>query len=176
MPSYHLVSDSGDQSFELPPGKRLVVGRGLSSDIALYDPTISRRHAELTARTDGVQMQGSRQLKRDLRQRRKGHIGTDSGRGHRHIRPVDVHLKAPPPPIAAEAGPPAGMIVRQVSVTGGASAGVTSRDAPGWSGQLRVDAGSADARQAKKLSMLLDVSQKLSGEFNLDRLLAPSSR
>ena len=56
MPSYHLVSDSGDQSFELPPGKRLVVGRGLSSDIALYDPTISRRHAELTARTDGVQI------------------------------------------------------------------------------------------------------------------------
>ena len=63
------------------------------------------------------------------------------------------------------------MIVRQVPVTGGAPAGVTSRDAPGSAGQLRVDAASAEARQAKKLSMLLDVSQKLSGEFDLDRLL-----
>ena len=41
-----LVSATGDQSFELPAG-RIVVGRGLASDIAIYDPTISRRHAEL---------------------------------------------------------------------------------------------------------------------------------
>jgi pSer/pThr/pTyr-binding forkhead associated (FHA) protein len=54
--SYRLVSFSGDQSFELPPGRSLVVGRGINSDIAIYDPTISRRHAELTVGTDGVQV------------------------------------------------------------------------------------------------------------------------
>src|SRR3954471_3863414 len=53
---YRLVSFSGDQSFELPHGKSLVVGRGVTSDIAIYDPTISRRHAELMVGTDGVQV------------------------------------------------------------------------------------------------------------------------
>ena len=53
---YRLVSFSGDQSFELPHGRSLVVGRGVTSDIAIYDPTISRRHAELTVETDGVQV------------------------------------------------------------------------------------------------------------------------
>src|ERR687894_1385309 len=53
---YRLVSFSGEQSFELPHGRTLVVGRGVSSDIAIYDPTISRRHAELTVGTDGVQV------------------------------------------------------------------------------------------------------------------------
>src|SRR3954469_25226247 len=53
---YRLVSFSGDQTFELPHGRSLVVGRGINSDIAIYDPTISRRHAELTVRADGVQV------------------------------------------------------------------------------------------------------------------------
>jgi len=166
--AYRLVSDGGDQSFELPAGKRLVVGRGLSSDIALYDPTISRRHAELTAGADGV-------LVKDL--------GSSNGtfvNGARvttgRLQPEDAvtfgrvmfHLKAPPAPVAAES---AAAIVRQVVVTGGVPAGVTSRDAPGAAGQLRVEAASGETRQAMKLSMLLDISQKLSGEFDLERLL-----
>src|SRR3954453_12122628 len=53
---YRLVSFSGEQSFELPAGRSLVVGRGVSSDIAIYDPTISRRHAELVVGADGVQV------------------------------------------------------------------------------------------------------------------------
>src|SRR3954452_21603307 len=53
---YRLVSFSGDQTFELPHGRSLVVGRGINSDIAIYDPTISRRHAELTVGSDGVQV------------------------------------------------------------------------------------------------------------------------
>jgi adenylate cyclase len=171
MPSFHLISDSGDQSFELPPGKRLVVGRGLSSDIALYDPTISRRHAELTARADGVQIKDLGSSNGTFVNGAKITSGRIQAEDTVTFGRVMFHLKAPPAPIAAEAAPPAGMIVRQVPVTGGAPAGVTSREAPGSSGQLRVEAASADARQAKKLSMLLDVSQKLSGEFNLERLL-----
>ena len=53
---YRLVSFTGDQSFELPQGRSLVVGRGVSSDIAIYDPTISRRHAELVVENDGVKV------------------------------------------------------------------------------------------------------------------------
>ncbi|HEY8259029.1 MAG TPA: adenylate/guanylate cyclase domain-containing protein [Gemmatimonadales bacterium] len=171
MGSYRLVSDSGDQSFDLPIGRRLVVGRGLSSDIGLYDPTISRRHAEVTAGPDGVQVKD---------------LGSSNGtfiNGTRittsRLKPDDAvtfgrlmfHLKAPPAPVAAETGAAPGLIVRQVAVTGGASAGVTSREGPSADSLLRVAAESAEARQAMKLSMLLDISQKLSGEFNLDRLL-----
>ena len=56
MPTFRLVSATGDQTFELKDGRTLVVGRGLTSDIAIYDPTISRRHAELTVGADGVQV------------------------------------------------------------------------------------------------------------------------
>ena len=53
---FRLVSDDRVQSFELPEGRSVVVGRGVTTDIAVYDPTISRRHAELTASPDGVQV------------------------------------------------------------------------------------------------------------------------
>jgi adenylate cyclase len=51
---YRLVSLDGDVSFELRPGATLVLGRALSSDLPVLDPTISRRHAEIRAEGDGV--------------------------------------------------------------------------------------------------------------------------
>ena len=56
MPVFRLVSTTGDQTFELAEGRTVVVGRGLTSDIAIYDPTISRRHAELIVGADAVQV------------------------------------------------------------------------------------------------------------------------
>jgi adenylate cyclase len=175
MSPYRLVSSEGDQSFELPPGRSVVVGRGLASDIALYDPTISRRHAELTAGPDGVQVTD---------------LGSSNGtciNGSRvtsgRLRPDDsitfgkvvFRLRASPSdgvsPVAAELGPPAGTIVRQLMVSGGVPPGLTSRDGPNAGSQLRVSATKGEARQAMKLSMLLDVSQKLSSELELEKLL-----
>ncbi len=175
MPTYRIVSSSGDQSFELPPGRSLVVGRGLGSDIAIYDPTISRRHAELTAGPDGVEV-------RDLGSSNGTFINgsrTDSGR----LGPDDAvafgqvmfRLKAQKPsgpqaaPAGGEPGSP-GTIVRELVVSGGVP-GITSRDGPLTRGQLRVAGASAQERQAMKLSMLLDVAQKLSSQLDLDRLL-----
>ncbi len=45
--AFRIVSTSGSQSFELPEGSTLLVGRAASSDIPIFDPTISRRHAKL---------------------------------------------------------------------------------------------------------------------------------
>src|SRR5690242_14319748 len=53
---YKLLSTSGDQSIELQPGKPLVVGRAVTSDVPIYDPTISRRHAEITLTDAGVRI------------------------------------------------------------------------------------------------------------------------
>src|SRR5579864_2761574 len=56
MLAYRLVSSTDGQRFDLPQGRTVVVGRGVDSDLTIYDPTISRRHAELTAGADGVRV------------------------------------------------------------------------------------------------------------------------
>ncbi|HEY7480606.1 MAG TPA: adenylate/guanylate cyclase domain-containing protein, partial [Gemmatimonadales bacterium] len=178
MPSFRLVSSSGDQSFELPPGRSLVVGRGVATDIAIYDPTISRRHAELTAHGDAVELRdlgssngtcinGSRVSRGKL-------VANDSvtfGKVTYRIREVRSGSAEPLPMPLPEPPDPGGSIVRQLMVSGGGTAGITSRDGPLTRGQLRVAAATAEERQAKKLSLLLEVAQKLSSELELDRLL-----
>jgi adenylate cyclase len=186
---YRLVSFSGDQSFELPHGRSLVVGRGINSDIAIYDPTISRRHAELTVGTDGVQVKdlgssngtcinGSRVTAGRLQANDSITFGKVLFQ-LKELRPSGAAAPGPsaaaaarPSPGAFAAPPVAGdTIVRQLNVSGAGPTGITSRDRRSGVGQLRVAAGSAEERQAKKLSLLLDISQKLSGEFDLDKLL-----
>jgi adenylate cyclase len=178
MPPLRLISTSGDQTFELPEGKTLVVGRGVASDIAIYDPTISRRHAELTVAADGVEVKdlgssngtcingaritsGRLALEDSITFGKVAFRLTTRGSGAHAIQR---------PAIAAEAGAAGGKIVRQLVVSGGVPPGITSRDGPP-PGQLRVEATTGEARQALKLQMLLEVSQKLSAELDLDRLL-----
>jgi adenylate cyclase len=178
MPLLRLVSTSGDQIFELAEGRTLVVGRGVTSDIAIYDPTISRRHAELSVGAETVQV-------KDLGSSNGTCInGARVAAGQLELEDtitfgkITFRLSGPGSPkpaiqrpaIAAEAGPPAGQIVRQLVVAGGVPPGITSRDGPAG-GQLRVSATTGEARQALKLQMLLEVSQKLSSELDLDRLL-----
>ena len=51
---FRLVSADGQLSFELRAGLPLVLGRALSSDLPVLDPTVSRRHAELTIEPSSV--------------------------------------------------------------------------------------------------------------------------
>jgi adenylate cyclase len=174
---FRLVSMTADQSYELREGRSLVVGRGVASDIPIYDPTISRRHAELTVGPDDVQVTdlgSSNGTCINGRRVASGRLRTDDvvtfGKVQFRLRPHKISgPQAWPEPRDRPA--PAGTIVRQLEVSGGVPAGITSRGEPGTGGQLRVAGGSAEERQAKKLSLLLDISQKLSGEFDLERLL-----
>jgi adenylate cyclase len=177
MSSFRLVSSSGDQSFELPPGRSVVVGRGVATDIAIYDPTISRRHAELTSRGDAVEVRdlgssngtwinGSRIAAGRL-------LANDSvtfGKVTYKVKEIRS-AGAEPPLLEPLPAAPSGTIVRQLVVSGGSAAGITSRDGPLTRGQLRVAAATAEERQAKKLSLLLEVARKLTAELELDRLL-----
>ncbi|MBK6455106.1 MAG: FHA domain-containing protein [Gemmatimonadetes bacterium] len=52
--TYRLVSTDGNIQFELRPGMPMILGRALNSDLPVLDPTISRRHAEVTADHAGV--------------------------------------------------------------------------------------------------------------------------
>jgi adenylate cyclase len=53
---FQLVASDGKQTFELPAGVPLVLGRALNSDIPVFDPTISRRHAEVRSDSTGVEV------------------------------------------------------------------------------------------------------------------------
>ncbi|HEY7637461.1 MAG TPA: adenylate/guanylate cyclase domain-containing protein [Gemmatimonadales bacterium] len=183
MPGYRLVSATGDQSFELPLGRSLIVGRGMTSDIAIYDPTVSRRHAELVAGSEGVEVKdldsSNGTCVNGVRVKTARLHPEDSvtfGKLVFHLQPIHRSSKpdpqpAAPPPSVAEPPLPVGTIVRELVVSAGATTGITSRDGPLTRGQLRVAAGSAQERQAKKLSLLLEAAQKLAGELQLDKLL-----
>jgi adenylate cyclase len=186
MPSFRLVSASGDQSFEIPTGRSLVVGRGVASDIAIYDPTISRRHAELVVSDDGVEVTDLGSSNGTCINGARIESGRLSANDSVTFGKVTYRLRTgkpsgdhpaphlPPPlrhpPLQPDQGSQGGQIVRQLVVSGGVPPGITSRDGPPG-GQLLVDAAPAAERQARKLSLLLEVAQKLSSELDIDRLL-----
>ena len=178
MAPLRLISSAGDQTFELPEGRTLVVGRGVTSDLAIYDPTIYRRHAELTVGPEGVEVKdlgSSNGTCINGTRVTAGRLGLEDTITFGKVA-FRLTVRGSPagavqrPAIAAEAAAAGGKIVRQLMVSGGGPPGITSRDGPP-PGRLKVDAASGEARQALKLQMLLEVSQKLSAELDLDRLL-----
>jgi adenylate cyclase len=156
MPAYRLVSASGDQHFDLPDGRTVVVGRGVESDLTVLDPTISRRHAELTAGPEGVML-------RDLGSSNGTHVNgrrlataslapgdaVSFGKVSYRLEIAPAPPPTPPAPVPAPMATAGDTIVRELAA-GGPAAGDGA---------------------ARKLSLLLSVAQKLSGEFDLDRLL-----
>src|SRR5512140_1420874 len=52
--AFKLVSTAGEQTVDVKPGATLVVGRAVSSDVPIYDPTISRQHAQVSMQNGGV--------------------------------------------------------------------------------------------------------------------------
>jgi adenylate cyclase len=179
MPEYRLVNIAGDQTYELPHDRTVVVGRAVTSDLAVIDPTISRRHAELRITGEGVMVKdlessngtfinGARVAEQVL----KPNDSVTFGKVVFQLKTQDApRAQATPAPFQV----PGGTIVRQIAVSGSGKsdlANLTNVDgSPSGIGQLRVKGTTDQERQAKKLSLLLDISQTLSGEFDLDRVL-----
>ena len=185
---YKLISSEGNQAFELRAGVPLVVGRALNSDIPVFDPTISRRHAEVSCDEDGVHV-------RDL--------GSSNGTFHNGLKvdaadiaPGDVvtfgnvafRLKEETSEITAPAYLPEGAtprigatIIRQLPV--GASRGgiAAAIRASGPQEVVLNEATPVGARAAlaateaerirHRLGLLLEVSTGLSRAVNIDALL-----
>ncbi|MCC6317869.1 MAG: FHA domain-containing protein [Gemmatimonadaceae bacterium] len=72
-----LVSADGNLTFELRPGLSLVLGRALSCDLPVLDPTVSRRHAELVVEAASVTV-------RDL--------GSSNGTFYQGVRTTEARL------------------------------------------------------------------------------------
>ena len=178
---FKLVSTSGEQSIDLQLGRTLVVGRAVTSDVPIYDPTISRRHAEIALTNGGVRVKD---------------LGSSNGTFLNGARVTEAEAASndvvtfgkvafrvqdvTPPPQRPQVVPPTGdfagkagaTILRQlpVSPSGGVPAIVADK-APQGASHLKVAAQSQAERREKKLSLLLEISKEFSKQQELDRLL-----
>src|SRR5437016_6781805 len=181
-PVFKLLSTTGEQAIDLQPGRTVVVGRAVTSDVPIYDPTISRKHAELRLTDGGVEVKD---------------VGSSNGTflngarvtealaaendvitfGKVAFRVKAVTAPAPRPQVVAslpfEFGgkPGGGTIVRPLPVkhSGGVPAIVVDR--PSGTSHLKVTAPTLEERREKKLSLLLEISKELSKQQEFDRLL-----
>ena len=181
---FKLLSTTGEQSIDLQPGRAIVVGRAVTSDVPIYDPTISRRHAELSLTDGGVLVKdvgssngtflnGARITEATATENDVITFGKVAFRVKEVTTPA-ARPQVVPPPVSAEfAGAKAagGTIVRQlpVSVSGGVPAIVTAT--PSGASHLKVSAKSLEELREKKLELLLEISKELSKQQELDRLL-----
>jgi adenylate cyclase len=180
---FKLLSTTGEQSIDLQPGRTIVVGRAVTSDIPIYDPTISRRHAEVSLTDGGVKVKdvGSSNGTFLNGARITEAVATENdvitfGKVAFRVKEISAPVSRPQvvPPVSAEftgAKPAGGTIVRQlpVSVSGGVPAIVTA--APSGASHLKVTAKSLEELREKKLELLLEISKELSKQQELDRLL-----
>jgi len=178
--AYKLVGTSGDQTVDLKPGTTLVVGRAVNSDVPIYDPTISRQHAQISAQDGGV-------LVKDLGSSNgtflNGSRITEAvavpndvvmfGKVSFYVRDLAKSTAESLKPVAGGFPPqpkaPQATIVRQLS--------------PDFSSLGRVKRLSLDqmpaapeeaqtaAKSARKLEILLEISKALSRQQEVDKLL-----
>ena len=179
--TFKLVSPEGDLTFEIKPGAPQVVGRAMTSDIPVFDPTISRRHAELAVEGDQVSV-------RDLGSSNGTFVNGNRVQEFRlasgdfvTFGKVRFQLKDLAPPAAAiptapakkeeKEPPPGATIVRQLPVRDSkgmlASALRTSDPA-----QVAMQTKTDSDRQAERLKTLLQVSTYFNAAKSVDALLS----
>jgi adenylate cyclase len=182
--SFKLLSTVGEQTIELTEGRIAVVGRAVTSDLPIYDPTVSRRHAELSVVAGGVRVHdlgssngtfvnGTRVTEQVVAD---GDVVTF---GKIPFNVVAVTLAKPAEPALHDSGdlgfqqppPPEATIVRQVSVEEHSDLEHVVAARKSGATQARADGASVEEMQAQKLSLLLDISKELSKQQDVDRLL-----
>jgi adenylate cyclase len=180
---FKLMSTSGEQSIDLQLGRKLVVGRAVTSDVPIYDPTISRRHAEIVLTEHGVRVTDLGSSNGTFLNGAKvteAEAGANDvvtfGKVAFRVKEVTAPTRRPqvvpapadfPKPGTGQGG--GGTIVRQLPVSGGVPAIVI--DEPQGASHLKVKGETQVERREKKLSLLLEVSKELSKQQELDRLL-----
>jgi adenylate cyclase len=176
-----LISPDGTQSYDLREGVPLIVGRAPTCDLPIFDPTISRRHAELVSEGDRLRM-------RDL--------GSSNGTfvngakvenasaavddlvafGKVGFRIESFVPVTPPSALPGVITAPAGAtIVRQVPMRD-SSAAIASLNAPKTEpgGHTRVSLGisaNVNSKNQQKLATLLEVSKGLTRAVDVDTIL-----
>jgi adenylate cyclase len=177
--SYKLIGTTGDQTVDLSVGGSVIVGRAVTSDLPIYDPTVSRQHAEVTVDDDGVRVKdfGSSNgtFVNGAQITEASAIDGDMVTfGRIAFKVVEVTPQAARPaerePMDFAPPPPDATIVKQVVVPESGGFEAPPEDSPSAT-QLQVDGETPEEFQARKLRMLLDISQALSRQKDVDKLL-----
>lgn len=181
---FKLTSTADDHSIDLEPGRTLVVGRAVTSDVPIYDPTISRRHAEIVLTATGVRvtdlgssngtfLNGAKITEAEAGANDVVTFGKVAFRVKEVTRQTPrPQVVAPPPDFPSpRPGAAGGTIVRQLPVHPSGGVPAIVMDQGQGASQLKVRGQSQEERREKKLSLLLEVSKELSKQQELDRLL-----
>jgi adenylate cyclase len=177
--AFKLYAASGEQTIDLPATGSVLVGRAATSDAPVFDPTISRRHAELHLAPGGV-------LVRDLGssngtflngERLTEATATDGdvvtfGKVAFHVR--EVTPIQPQPAIESASGfsmPAGATIVRRVPVEDEAIGAAAAKGRVSGAQALKAEGESPDERRARAMGLLLDISKELSRHQDVDKLL-----
>ncbi|HEY2805517.1 MAG TPA: adenylate/guanylate cyclase domain-containing protein [Gemmatimonadales bacterium] len=181
--AFKLVSTTGDQSIDVKPQATLVVGRAVNSDVPIYDPTISRQHAQLTVQNGGVLVKdlGSSNGTFLNGSRITEAVATPNdvvmfGKVSFYVREVAKAAEAPKPAAGGFPQPkaPQATIVRQLPLSpeGDIISGRVRRLSMEGSAPASTQETKDAARSAKKLELLLEISKALSRQGNdVDKLL-----
>jgi adenylate cyclase len=178
MPAYKLFSTSGDQTIDMAVGTPVIVGRAATSTVPIYDPTISRVHAELTQTNGGVMIKDKGSANGTFLNgtRVSEAVAADGdvvtfGKVAFHVKEVTAPQKKAPTPSPegfAAKPPPGATLVRPMMAP--KPPPKPGAEAAGES-HVKVGGGTMEERQARKLAVLLDISKELSRQQNVDTLL-----
>ena len=180
--AFKLVGTSGEQTIDVKPGATLIVGRAVNSDVPIYDPTISRQHAQISVQNGGV-------LVKDLGSSNgtflNGSRITEAvaqpndvvmfGKVSFYVREAGKPAAAPKPATTGFPAPKpsAATIVRHlpVSAEGDIISGKVKRLSLGAAAPAEAVEAAVVTREAKKLELLLEISKALSRQQDVDKLL-----
>ena len=180
--AFKLVGTSGEQTIDVKPGATLIVGRAVNSDVPIYDPTISRQHAQISVQNGGV-------LVKDLGSSNgtflNGSRITEAvaqpndvvmfGKVSFYVREAGKPAAAPKPATTGfpSPKPSAATIVRHlpVSAEGDIISGKVKRLSLGAAAPAEAVEAAVVTREAKKLELLLEISKALSRQQDVDKLL-----
>ncbi len=153
-----LISPDGTQSYDLRERVPLILGRAPTSDVPVFDPTISRRHAELLSDGDALRVQdlGSSNgtFRNGAKIERATLVPDDMIVFGKVAFRVTTYEPIPVPVSVATPKPAAPTIVRQLSMRESAA----------------PFSATADKNQ-QKLATLLEVSKGLARAFEVDTIL-----
>lgn len=174
---FSLLSADGTSKFDVRDGTPMLVGRAPTCDVPVFDPTVSRRHAELSLVAGGVKVTDLGSANGTFVNGEK--ITDRTARGGDVVTFGKVVFKlqdsAPPRPIPpGMAGAPAGAtIVRSIKGSstsfGIPVAELEALKVPG-TGEQTKEAVNAITRMQDKLKSLLEVSKDLGKVTRLDDL------
>src|SRR4051812_22448216 len=173
---FSLLSADGQQKFDVRDGAPMLVGRAPTCDVPVFDPTVSRRHAELSLVGGGVRINDLGSANGTFVNGER--ITEQTARGGDVVTFGKVVFKlqdtAPARPAHAMGGAPAGATIVRSIKGGSTSFGIPVAElealkTPG-TGEQTAEAVNAIKRVQEKLTTLLQVSQQLGKVTELNQL------